>query len=116
MSIPGGFGGSEEGETEDWGGDLMDVNDDEGDWSGFSRLFLALAVPEADLILLYQADGFESGRPRVDPFAARLSATKPKAPAVRRGGAMKLGAPTRSSALRVPMGVLLPRLTSCYSG
>lgn len=31
-SIPGGFG-VEEGETEDWGGDLMDVNDDEGDWS-----------------------------------------------------------------------------------
>lgn len=31
LALPGGFGGEEE-EAEDWGGDLMDVNDDEGDW------------------------------------------------------------------------------------
>ncbi|KAK4704408.1 SCY1-like protein 1, partial [Phenoliferia sp. Uapishka_3] len=81
-SFPGSFGGGEDEETEDWGGDLMDVNDDEGDWNEF-----------------------EAGKPpppRVDPFAARLSSTKAKTP-VRKGGALKLGGTTRSSALRIPM-------------
>ncbi|KAM0792352.1 hypothetical protein ACM66B_005032 [Microbotryomycetes sp. NB124-2] len=81
LQVPGGFGGPAS-ETEDWGGDLMDVNDDEGDW-----------------------DEFESGQtpaPRVDPLAARLSSTKPKT-TVKKGGALKLGAPSRSSALRIPM-------------
>lgn len=31
-SIPGSFAGDDDDEVEDWGGDLMDVNDDEGDW------------------------------------------------------------------------------------
>ncbi|KAK4058806.1 Nuclear aminoacylation-dependent tRNA export pathway component [Microbotryomycetes sp. JL221] len=80
LQVPGGFG-STGPEAEDWGGDLMDVNDDEGDW-----------------------DEFESGQapppPRIDPLAARLSSTKPKS---KKGGALKLGAPSRSSALRIPM-------------
>ncbi|KAM0753621.1 hypothetical protein T439DRAFT_377790 [Meredithblackwellia eburnea MCA 4105] len=83
-SFPGSFGGQDDEETEDWGGDLMDVNDDEGDWNDF-----------------------EQGKPapaaRVDPFAARLSSTKPKASPLRKGGALKLGGTTRSSALRIPM-------------
>ncbi|GAA5875530.1 hypothetical protein JCM1840_005996 [Sporobolomyces johnsonii] len=84
-SLPGGFANEEEAAAaEDWGGDLMDVNGDAGDWSEF-----------------------ESGQqPRVDPLAARLSSSKPKPSALgsaRRGGALRLGAPSRSSALRVPM-------------
>lgn len=82
-SIPGGFELSEEDEREDWGGDLMDVNDDEGDWDEF-------------------ASG-QASPPRVDPFAARLAATKTKGTPVRKGGALKLGGVTKSSALRVPM-------------
>ncbi|KAK4053841.1 Nuclear aminoacylation-dependent tRNA export pathway component [Microbotryomycetes sp. JL201] len=81
LQVPGGFSGNAS-ETEDWGGDLMDVNDDEGDW-----------------------DEFESGQaapPRVDPLAARLSSAKPKT-STKKGGALKLGAPSRSSALRIPM-------------
>ena len=35
-SFPGSFGATEDDEVEDWGGDLMDVNDDDGDWSAFS--------------------------------------------------------------------------------
>ena len=35
-SLPGSFGATEDDEVEDWGGDLMDVNDDDGDWSAFS--------------------------------------------------------------------------------
>lgn len=44
-SIPGSFGGMEEAEEEDtadWGGDLMDVNDDDEDWS--KELFLSFLV------------------------------------------------------------------------
>ncbi|BGP37790.1 Nuclear aminoacylation-dependent tRNA export pathway component [Rhodotorula kratochvilovae] len=88
-SLPGGFdspavGGAPKG-TEDWGGDLMDVNDDDGDW-----------------------DEFESGTApptRADPLAARLSSsrTKPAAGAGRRGGSLRLGAAARNSALRVPL-------------
>lgn len=34
VSIPGSFnGGMDEEESADWGGDLMDVNDDDEDWS-----------------------------------------------------------------------------------
>ncbi|GAA5904553.1 hypothetical protein JCM8208_004814 [Rhodotorula glutinis] len=85
-SSSGGFdspvvGGAPKG-TEDWGGDLMDVNDDDGDW-----------------------DEFESGGappPRVDPLAARLSSARAK-PAGRRGGSLRLGAASRNSALRVPL-------------
>ncbi|GJN88649.1 hypothetical protein Rhopal_001615-T1 [Rhodotorula paludigena] len=87
--LPGGFdapapGGVAKG-TEDWGGDLMDVNDDDAEW-----------------------DEFESGQPaqpRIDPLAARLSASRPKpsASAGRRGGSLRLGAASRNSALRVPM-------------
>lgn len=43
-SLPGGFGnGMEEDEEEsaDWGGDLMDVNDDEDDWSMFFRFLFS---------------------------------------------------------------------------
>lgn len=45
LSLPGGFGlldDEEDGETEDWGGDLMDVNDDDGDWS--TLFFLSLPL------------------------------------------------------------------------
>uniref|UniRef100_A0A0K3CH41 FGENESH: predicted gene_7.86 protein n=1 Tax=Rhodotorula toruloides TaxID=5286 RepID=A0A0K3CH41_RHOTO len=79
--VPGGFGGVAKG-TEDWGGDLIDVNDDDADW-----------------------DEFESGQPvpaRIDPFAARLSSSKPK-PARGRGGSLRLGAASRSSGLRIPL-------------
>lgn len=53
-------------------------------------------------------DEFESGQPRppkVDPLAARLAA-KPKAATAGKkiGGTMRLGAASKSSALRVPMG------------
>lgn len=68
---------------------------------------IALAVFAVLTHIVVPTDGFESGQPpppRVDPLAARLSSSKPKAPAARRGGPLKLGAPTRSSALRVPMG------------
>ncbi|GAA5916832.1 hypothetical protein JCM6882_006367 [Rhodosporidiobolus microsporus] len=78
-SLPGGF---EKG-TEDWGGDLIDVENDDADWNEFES---GQAPPRA-----------------VDPLAARLSATKPKPGGARRGGALKLGAASRSSALRVPM-------------
>ncbi|GAA5874201.1 hypothetical protein JCM8547_007789 [Rhodosporidiobolus lusitaniae] len=81
-TLPGGF---EKG-TEDWGGDLIDVENDDADWNEF-----------------------ESGRAppssrAVDPLAARLSATKPK-PGLggAKKGALKLGMASRSSALRVPM-------------
>ncbi|KAJ8295338.1 putative inactive serine/threonine-protein kinase scy1 [Rhodotorula toruloides] len=79
--VPGGFGGVAKG-TEDWGGDLMDVNDDDADW-----------------------DEFESGQAvpaRIDPLAARLSSTKPKS-ARGRGGSLRLGAASRSSGLRIPL-------------
>ncbi|GAA5968011.1 hypothetical protein JCM11641_003698 [Rhodosporidiobolus odoratus] len=88
-SIPGGFDfasarGAQKG-TEDWGGDLMDVENDDADW-----------------------DEFESGQaaPRtvVDPLAARLSATKlSKTSMGAKKGTMKLGSASKSSALRVPM-------------
>ncbi|GAA6019640.1 hypothetical protein JCM11491_002836 [Sporobolomyces phaffii] len=99
-AIPGGFAfepqtGDAEGAAPaiaDWGGDLMDVNDDAEDW-----------------------DEFESGQPRpvkVDPLAARLTASaaspKPRASSSlgggkKAGGSMRLGAASKSSALRVPM-------------
>ncbi|GAA5949077.1 hypothetical protein JCM10213_007084 [Rhodosporidiobolus nylandii] len=83
-SLPGGFDRA----PEDWGGDLMDVENDDADW-----------------------DEFESGQQParsavVDPLAARLSASKPKPSALggaKRGGALQLGKASRSSALRVPM-------------
>lgn len=36
-SLPGSFSlsGSTAGETDDWGGDLMNVNDDDDDWGQF---------------------------------------------------------------------------------
>ncbi|BGP22651.1 other/SCY1 protein kinase [Rhodotorula toruloides] len=77
--VPGGFGGVAKG-TEDWGGDLMDVNDDDADW-----------------------DEFESGQPvpaRI--VAARLPSSKHK-PARGRGGSLRLGAASRSSGLRIPL-------------
>lgn len=42
-SIPGGFELSEEDEREDWGGDLMDVNDDEGDWGKILSFWIYFA-------------------------------------------------------------------------
>ncbi|BGP53835.1 hypothetical protein JCM8202_005610 [Rhodotorula sphaerocarpa] len=79
--------------AEDWGGDLMDVNDDDGDWNEF-----------------------ESGQPHpaqpsggADPLAARLSATasRPKPPRGRlaggSGSSLRLGAASKNSSLRLPM-------------
>ncbi|GAA6047618.1 hypothetical protein JCM3770_001591 [Rhodotorula araucariae] len=90
-SLPGGFespalGGAPKG-TEDWGGDLMDVHDDDGDWDEFES---GAAAPNARA---------------ADPLAARLSASRAKPPAAggRRGGSLRLGAAARNSALRVPL-------------
>ncbi|GAA5932952.1 COPI-interacting protein CEX1 [Sporobolomyces koalae] len=64
---------------DDWGPDLMDVNDDTQDW-----------------------DEFESGQPR--PPSNRPLTSKPKPMAGKRvGGSMRLGGASKSSALRVPM-------------
>jgi hypothetical protein len=42
VSMSGSFDlGGEEEMGEDWGGDLMDVNDDEGDWGTFFSSFLS---------------------------------------------------------------------------
>ncbi|GAA6006307.1 hypothetical protein JCM10207_000598 [Rhodosporidiobolus poonsookiae] len=84
-ALPGGFAGGVARGTEDWGGDLMDVENDDAEW-----------------------DEFESGQPApraVDPLAARLSSTKPKPGlgGAKRGGALKLGQASKSSALRLPM-------------
>ncbi|GAA5911133.1 uncharacterized protein JCM6883_004282 [Sporobolomyces salmoneus] len=85
-TLPGGFAFEPQVAAttkEDWGGDLMDVNDDTEDW-----------------------DEFESGQPKpptkIDPLAARLS-SKPKPAGKRIGGSMRLGTASKSSALRVPM-------------
>lgn len=63
----------------------MDVNDDDDDWEGFES-------------------GQPAPAPKVDPFAARLSVSKPKVSASGKKAPMKLGMATKSSALRVPMG------------
>lgn len=85
-TIPGGFGidTEEEEDQPDWGGDLMDVNDDDDDWEGFES-------------------GQPAPAPKVDPFAARLSVSKPKVSNLGKKAPMKLGMATKSSALRVPM-------------
>ncbi|GAA5974494.1 hypothetical protein JCM21900_006691 [Sporobolomyces salmonicolor] len=85
--LPGGFATEEAAAAEDWGGDLMDVNADAGDWGDFESGHLPPPL-------------------HVDPLAARLSSSKPKPAALgnaRQGGALRLGATSRSSALRVPM-------------
>ncbi|GAA6059537.1 hypothetical protein JCM10212_006035 [Sporobolomyces blumeae] len=95
QSLPGGFAFEAQtengGAKEDWGGDLMDVNDDAEDWNEFET---GQAPPPSA---------------RIDPLAARLSASRTKpSPLSANGangkrGAMRLGAASKSSALRVPM-------------
>ncbi|GAA6029397.1 hypothetical protein JCM8097_003658 [Rhodosporidiobolus ruineniae] len=80
-SLPGGFDGGVARGTEDWGGDLIDVENDDADWNEFES---GQAPPSQRAI---------------DPLAARLSASKPKVPRAKVGGALKL----KSSALKVPM-------------
>ncbi|CEQ39872.1 SPOSA6832_01420 [Sporobolomyces salmonicolor] len=109
--LPGGFATEEAAAAEDWGGDLMDVNADAGDWGASPLLLLPFFLSVHALILRMGAIGdFESGHLppplHVDPLAARLSSSKPKPAALgnaRQGGALRLGATSRSSALRVPM-------------
>lgn len=43
LSLPGGF---DDGGTEDWGGDLMDVNDDAADWGQSIGYSVALSYTE----------------------------------------------------------------------
>ncbi|GAA5886151.1 hypothetical protein JCM3774_002997 [Rhodotorula dairenensis] len=81
--------------AEDWGGDLMDVHDDDDDWNEFET---GTQQPP-DLASLA----------RVDPLAARLSATGRPKPARGRlgggggGGSLRLGAASKNSSLRLPM-------------
>ncbi|GAA5978305.1 hypothetical protein JCM10908_004306 [Rhodotorula pacifica] len=77
--------------AEDWGGDLMDVNDDDGDWNEFES---GSQPPPS--------------QNRVDPLAARLSATgRPKSASAagRLGGgsSLRLGGASKNSSLRLPM-------------
>lgn len=99
---------------EDWGGDLMDVNDDTEDW-GLSNHSPLSQYPRAVTDqgeVLRVTDEFETGqlpsqsnKPRIDPLAARLSASRPPSSSLRgKKGSMRLGGASKSSALRVPMG------------
>lgn len=58
-------------------------------------------------VFLPLLDSFESGpsKPQVDPFAARLSISKPKLPIPIRKGPLKLGSTSKISALRTPLGM-----------
>ncbi|GAA5972574.1 hypothetical protein JCM8115_000271 [Rhodotorula mucilaginosa] len=83
--------------AEDWGGDLMDVHDDDGDWNEFETG----TQPNPSHF-------------KVDPLAARLAATtggggRPR-PAARGGrlgssggSSLRLGAASKNSSLRLPM-------------
>lgn len=117
VSMSGSFNLDDEGPVEDWGGDLMDVNDDDGDWGENQIHFSPFCDLKVDRWII-TADGFESGQAppprsnlaRIDPLAQRLSLAKP----IRKGGALKLGG-TKSSALRIPMGTLPDHLASHFA-
>lgn len=80
--------------AEDWGGDLMDVHDDDGDWNEFETG----TQPNPSHF-------------KADPLAARLAATSGGRPKPARGGrlgggggsSLRLGAASKNSSLRLPM-------------
>ncbi|GAA5970310.1 hypothetical protein JCM3765_003041 [Sporobolomyces pararoseus] len=114
--LPGGFGfepqtNTTDTTTQDWGGDLMDVNDDTEDWDEF----------ETGQQQRQQQSKKTTIR-KVDPLTARLSSSsKSKSSSLvagsggvggggrkigtgtGTGSSMRLGSASKSSALRVPM-------------